>query len=201
MDAEIRETLATLCEAPSLVFEANARLRFALYDVIEKLYQQKIKNISQCIEFLRRESSSTSRVPEMEKMKIETPVEAVEQNVSQLDETYCESLSRSMKQVFEHNGDRLNSYIDEHIDAVRLILQKEKNQQKLIESFMARAFYDAYNNEKVEQLRTIVRVLRLKHVYDSEYVQPAIAKMRTVELGDFFESSKLQEVKSILETL
>lgn len=194
IDNEIAQSIANICETPE--FEKNLRLKFALYDVIEKLYKRKISNITQCISFLRTHSFSTTIAPVVAVMDV-VPSHTIDK-VLQLDETFCESLKEPSKQVL--NG--ADGAIDIYINKLREILSNpETPQQSAVESFMARVFYDGYNADKLAKFSVLVRLCKQQRIFSAIAVKKAIEKMNNVELGDFFESSNLEDVKGVLVML
>lgn len=195
VDREMAQAIATICETPE--FEANSRLKFALYDVLEKLYKQKIKNIAQCISFLRTHSFSQVAEKSVAVVAPE-PVKVVVEEFPQLDETHCESLKEVTKQIFSEADGAIDAYISKLRELART---SSTNTQCVVESFMARAFYDAYNSDKLEKISALVRICKQQRVFSTPSTRLAIEKMNRIELGDFFESSNLEDVKSVLATL
>lgn len=194
IDTEMALSIANICETPE--FDANLRLKFALYDVIEKLYGQKIKNITQCINFFKTHSFSTSAVKSVVDVSISASIRVAEEFL-QLDETHCESLKESSQRILTNV-----TTICEYVDKLReLVRNPSVKQQSVIESFVARAYYDVYNDSRLEKFTELVKCCKEMFIFSPTDVRHVIAKMNKIELGDFFESSKLENVRCVLATL
>lgn len=193
MDKDIASAFADICEMEE--FTTNLRLKFAFYDVLEKLYKQKFKNIEQCVLFLKSDAffAPVEIVPTK---KINETLE--EKEVVQLSEEFCDILRHPTKRVFDGEDESM----DDYFGILQGILKKPStNVQCVLESFISRAFYDVYNEKGLFTLTYLVEKCTKLQVFDSNTVRNALQKLKNVELGDFFESSKLEEVNNILKTL
>jgi hypothetical protein len=203
VDNEIAQLIATICKTPE--FETNSRLKFALYDVVEKLYKEKIKNISQCIAFFHTHQFSANVSKNVTLVVLSEfnhsqvfDIAPVVDVVLQLNETYCESLKEQSNKILNDT----NGAFDIYISKVCEILSKpDTNQQSVIESFMARVFYDCYNSDKLAKFSLLIGLFRKQRIFSSIAISSAIAKMNIIKLEDFFESSNIDDIKCVLLTL
>lgn len=198
MDQGIKNALFDICMLQE--FESNSRLKFALYDVIERVCNQKMKNLEQCKAFLQgayahREKSSEQSSKCTKAHEPSEPVEDFDQ-FEQLNEQFCEQLRVHAKKFFD--GESATSYVDE---LRKLSTISSTNQQILVESFIARSFTDVFNAPKLERFKGVVAECKAQRIFKPNAVRSAIAKMNRIELGDFFESGILEEVKTVILTL
>lgn len=193
IDSDIKRALYRICLQSD--FETNTRLKFALYDVLERVCKQKIKNLEQCKTFLQSETEHHMNQTLSNDVKNEC---SQDDEIVQLDEKFCEQLKSFATRIFDGNDLNINNYVEE---LQRLISLATTNKDVLLESFIARSFYDVYNRTRINCFSKLIEECKKKNVFDKSNINSAISKMENVELENFFESNFLGEVQTLIHTL